>query len=371
VLEVEPNDTPEKATRVVLPCGINGRIGAPRDLDHFVFAAKKGKVIRFEVKARRFGTRLQSSLDSVLDVMNVKGVVLATNDDTNGKDAAITFTPPADGDYILRIRDLNSKGGPGYVYHIDADWARPDFTVKCDGDKAMIGPAGRVPWFVQVVRVNGFTGPVKIDVRGLPQGVTVNPLTIPEGQTEGLLVLSAAAGTPLSAGTVEVAGAGTVTVDGKTETLTRVVEPMQEIYFPGGGRGVFPVKLQAVAVTDPADILDVIVQPTEVVLKPGGEVRLDVEIKRKPGFTGGVTLDVMLRHLGRVFGNPLPRGVTVVEGKSKTLLGAGSKGHIVLRAAPNADLVEGMPISVLAHVSINFVVKVSHSSAAIPTSVRK
>ena len=99
--EVEPNDTPAQATRVHIPCGINGKIGAPRDLDHFVFSAKKGKAIRFEVKARRFGTLLQSSLDSVLDVLNSKGRTLASNDDAFGKDAAILFTPPADGDYVL------------------------------------------------------------------------------------------------------------------------------------------------------------------------------------------------------------------------------------------------------------------------------
>src|SRR5207248_8035552 len=80
VLEQEPNDTPEQATRVTIPCGINGRIGVKRDLDHFVFTASKGKAIRFEVKARRFGTPLHSSLDSVLDVMTPKGMVLASND---------------------------------------------------------------------------------------------------------------------------------------------------------------------------------------------------------------------------------------------------------------------------------------------------
>src|SRR5262249_44586168 len=139
VLEQEPNDTPDKATRVTIPCGINGRIGAPRDLDHFVFAAKKGQALRFEVKARRFGTPRRSSLDSVLDVMDQKGAVLATNDDTFGKDAALVFAPPADGDYVLRVRDLNSKGGPTAVYHVEADFARPDFTLRCDPDKAMIG----------------------------------------------------------------------------------------------------------------------------------------------------------------------------------------------------------------------------------------
>jgi len=72
-----------------------------------------------------------------------------------------------------------------------------------------------------------------------------------------------------------------------------------------------------------------------------------------------------------VYGTTLPRGVSVVEGKSKTLLGGGSKGHIVLRAAANAPEVQGVPISVMAHVSVNFVVKVGYSSPAIPLSVRK
>src|SRR5439155_25201832 len=125
VLEVEPNDTPVQATRVTVPCGINGRVGKPRDLDHFVFAAIKGKAIRFEVKARRFGTVLTSGLHAVLDVMTPKGVTVAGNDDTHGKEAALVFTPPADGDYVLRVRDLNSKGGDTAVYYVEADWARP------------------------------------------------------------------------------------------------------------------------------------------------------------------------------------------------------------------------------------------------------
>lgn len=370
-LEVEPNDAPEKATRVTLPCGINGRLAKAGDVDHFVFAARRGQAVRFEVKARRFGTLLRSSLDSVLEVLNAKGAVLLMNDDANGKDAALTFTPPADGDYVLRVRDLNSKGGPTYVYHVEADLVRPDFALRCDGDKAMIGPGSRTAWFVQVTRTGGFTGPVTVNVKGLPQGVTVNALTIPPSMTQGLLVLSATEDAKVTAAAVTLTGTAELTFAGKTETATRRVVPAQEIYFPGGGRGIFDVATFAVAVTEPSDILKVTVTPgEEIVLRPGQEVRLDVTIERRPGFTQGVTLDVLLRHLGRVFGNTLPPGVTVVEGKSKTLLGGASKGHIVLRCAPGAAAVEKVPISVLAHVSINFVVKVSYSSAPILVSVR-
>ena len=98
---------------------------------------------------------------------------------------------------------------------------------------------------------------------------------------------------------------------------------------------------------------------------------LEVTIKRRQGHDKGVSIDVLLRHLGQVFGNTLPKGVTIVENKSKTLLGSGNTGHIVLRAAADAPEIDDVPISVLAHVSINFVVKVSYSSAAILVSVKK
>ena len=371
VNEREPNDTQITATRVTVPCGINGRIDKARDVDHFVFAAKKGQAIHFEVKARRFGTLFRSSLDSMLEILNAKGVVVAQNDDANGKDSALTFAPPADGDYTLRIRDLNSKGGPTFVYHIEADYARPDFVVRCDGDKAMIGPGAHAAWYVQVTRTNGFAGPVSVEVKGLPAGVTVNPLTIPAGETQGLLVLSAARDAKIDAGNVTLTATAELTYEGKTEKATRPVLVAQEIYSPGGGRAVFDVTMQTVAVTEPGDILEIRVTPKEVVLKPGGEVRIEVEIVRKAGYDKGVSLDIMLRHLGRVYGNTLPRGVTFAEGKSKTLLGGASKGYIVLKADATAPEAEKVPISVVACVSVNFVVKMGYSSGVVPVSVRK
>lgn len=372
VQEVEPNDTPAQATRVTVPCGINGRIGRPGDVDHFVFAATKGRAVRFEVKARRFGTPLRSSLDSYLEVLSPKGAVLASNDDTFGKDAALAFTPPADGDYVVAVRDLNSKGGDTAVYYLEADWARPDFTLRCDPDKAMIGPGSSTAWYVHVVRQNGFTGPVDVAVEGLPRGVSASPLTVPPTMTQGVVVLTAAADAPRDAVNVQVKGTGRVRgADGKEEVLVRPATPNEEIYLPGGGRGRFDVALQTVAVTGPSDILQVEVSPREVRLKPGQEVRLDVTVRRRPDYTKDVSLDVVLQHLGTVMGNPLPPGVTVVGGKSKTLLGGASKGHIVLRAAPNAAPIEKVPVSVLCHVSINFVVKVSYSSSPILLSVEK
>src|SRR5713101_9978946 len=112
--------------------------------------------------------------------------------------------------------------------------------------------------------------------------------------TQGLIVLTAAPDAPQDAVNVQIIGTATVKppltppslpggeggVRGeKEEILTRTVTPNEEIYFPGGGRGVFDVRLQSVAVTSPSDILKVIVQPSVLTLKPGGETRLDVTIE--------------------------------------------------------------------------------------------
>jgi hypothetical protein len=370
--ELEPNDSMDKATLLPLRCSVNGRIGVKRDLDYYSFRAERGKAVRFEVFARRFGTALMSGLDASIDILDRKGTVLASGDDISPavKDSAVQFAPPADGEYFLRVRDLLSKGGDHFVYAVDFTPVAQDFTVRCDGDKAMIGPGTSTSWYVHVNRLNGFANPVLIEVKGLPAGVTASPLVIPPSMTQGLIVLTASGDAKPCAGNVEVIGSAPAgDPDGKEVTLVRRATPNQEIYLPGGGRGRFDVNMHTVAVTDKSDIEFVEVTPASLTLKPNEEVKLTVKLKRRPDFDGPVTLDVMLRHLGAIYGNPLPPGVTIVEGKSKTLLGKASEGHIVLRAAPNAAPIENVPISVIANVSVNFVVKISYSSVAIPVTV--
>jgi hypothetical protein len=372
IVEQEPNDAPAQAMRLSIPCAVAGRISQRRDADHFVFRGSKGRALRIEVKARRFGTVMRSGLDSYLEVLSSKGAVLAANDDNIGKDAGVTFTPPTDDDYVVRLRDLNSKGGDSFVYCIEFDWAVPEFSLRVDPGKAMIGPGSSMPWYVIVTRSNGFAGPVEVAIEGLPPGVAASRLTIPATMTQGLVVLTADLSAKVGASMVRVVGKASIkSSDGPERTVLQSSVVSEEIYMPGGGRGRFEADMPAVAVTEPSDILRVDVTPKEISLKPGEEVRLDVTIERRKDYDKSVSLDILLRHLGSVYGNPLPPGVTIVEGKSKTLIGTTSKGHIVLKADATAAPIENVPVSVLAHVSINFVVKISYSSPVIPLSIRK
>ncbi|MFO0952752.1 MAG: hypothetical protein U0835_16710 [Isosphaeraceae bacterium] len=121
--------------------------------------------------------------------------------------------------------------------------------------------------------------------------------------------------------------------------------------------------------TDPSDI-SVEASPATISLKPGETATVDVTVTRKAGFEQPVNLAIVLQHLGGVHANPLPAGVVVREAGSKTLLGPKeTKGKIILEAKAGADAVENVPVCVMGHVSINFVVKTAYASAPIALSV--
>jgi hypothetical protein len=364
-LAVEAEDAPaepDKAQAAAVPVALSGRLGEANDVDGYRFEAKKGTAYAFEVLARRVG----SEADPVLRVLNPQGRTLAEADDTFGKDPRLEWTATADGPAVVQVTDLHSRGGEGFGYVLLADEARPDFTMTCDPDKLNLGPGARTPLFVKVARRSGFQGAVALRWEGLPPGVSTSPLTIPPNMTQGVIVVSAAPDAPRGAALPRLLGAG----ETSRGTLIRPVAPRQEIYLPGGGRGLYDVATLAMAVTEPSDIT-IEASPAEVALRPGGSATVDVTVRRREGFDKPVNLAIDLSHLGQVFATSLPPGVTVRPAGSKTLLGPKeTAGKIVLVAGPNAAPSPAVPVAVMGHVSINFVVKTAYCSAPIRVSVQ-
>ncbi len=358
-----PSTKAEKGT-LSLPGGVNSLLAAGGSADRYAFKAKKGEPWGFEVTARR----IDSELDSEIKILDSKGNVLASNDDAIGKDSRIDWTSPADGDYFLDIRDLTGHSGPNYYYNLTARPLRPVFTAKCDTDRAMIAPGNKTCWFILLDRKYGFAGEVKVDVSGLPVGVTASPLTIPPELTQGVVVLSAAPDAKIDFTNVLITGKAMLPgSDGKLTSVTKQIVPITEIYMPGGGRGQFEVKTQGVGVTEKNDI-EVIVANPNVTIMPGQTIKVDVEIKRRPDYTKPVTLDLRINHLGGVFTNPLPAGITVDDGA--TIAENQTKGTITLHAAADAKPISNLPLAIMANVSINFVMKVWFA-APIALTVKK
>lgn len=371
IADAEPNDKPEQAQAISVPQATNGRMDAPNDIDNYALTLKAGQSVRCEVRARRNG----SNLDSTIRVLNAMGGVIAANDDIHPstKDSLLVFTPPADGVYTLQIRDLLNRGGPtfGYMLSVKPDVA--DFTAQCDEDRAGLGPGTNMPWYVKLSKVGGFNAPVEVRIEGLPAGVTCAPLTIPAHANDGVLVLQAAADAKPVASLVKVIAKATIPgPEGQPpRVIEKLVEPLTEMEMPGGGRMAWPVETQMVSVCSIFDIAAVRVTPTELTLKPGEKATLEVEIQRRETFKERLTLDVMLQHLGQVFGTPLPPGVKLVDAGAKTSLDASeTKGRVVIEIAPDAKPVERIPLSINANVSISFTQKRPYASPPIWLTIK-
>lgn len=338
---------------LALPGGVNSWIDKEGQVDRYTFHAKKGEPWGFEVTARR----IESEMDSELKIRDAKGNVLAENDDALGKDSRIEWSAPADGDYWVDVRDLAGHAGPTYYYNLTAEMLRPDFRLKCDTDRGMIAPGNRTAWFVIVERKYGFTGGVNVEVKGLPPGVTAAPLIIPPNMTQGPLIFSAAPDAKIDMATVQVVGTGSVNgPNGKATMVSHTATPLTEIYMPGGGRGLYEVDTQAIAVSEQND-LEVSVANPKITLAPGGTAKIEVTIKRRPDYTKPVTLDLRVNHLGGIFTNPLPPGVSI-ESDAVTIPENQNKGVITIKAAGDAQPIQDWPLAVMANVSVNFVMKV-------------
>jgi hypothetical protein len=363
-------DAPPSAGEALhVPEVVSARLAAANEVHRYKFKAKAGERFLLEVYARR----LNSRVDPQLSVLNAAGQPIAVSDDIPlSPDSRLEWQAPSDGEFGVEVRDLNNKGGRDFVYALEVSRAEADFRLRCDDDKMKLGPGNSGAWYVHVERKFGFAGPVKVEVKGLPAGVTASPLTIPANMTQGCLILTCAADAKMDVGEVEVIGTGeAVDAGGKPFPIVRRAVPESEIYLPGGGRALYPMVTQAVGITPETDIV-VKLSTDSVTLTPGGTARIDVTVVKHPSLKKGVSLDVYLRHLGSVYGNPLPPGVTLDEGASKTLLGEGeTQGHIVLRASADAPAVTDLPIAVLGQVSINFVVKVSYAGQPVRLTVKR
>jgi hypothetical protein len=361
------------ATAMTVPSTVVGCIGAPGEIDRFVFEAKAQEHITFEVFARR----LQSGIDPKIRITNEQGGLISEADDATFKrvvsaDAWLeNWTSPADGKYFLEMQDLHQRGGPSFTYAVQATRAEPSFLLEIDTDKTLLSPGMGGVVYVRALRKNGFVGEIQLEVADLPVGVSAQAGKIPPEITDGIIYLNAALDAPKAASNIRIMGKATHVVAGQEPiALTVTGSVLQEYYAPGGGRGNYPVAMHTVSVADVGDIRRIKLSKNDVEFKQGESQRIDIEIERAPDFKGNVTLDMIYQHLEQSYGNSLPKGVTVDYANSKTLLTASdTAGHITLKAAADAPAVVQQLVPVNVHVTINFVMKHTFCESPIRVTV--
>jgi hypothetical protein len=224
-LEREPNDSRSAAQPVALPVIVNGRIDRPGDWDVFRIAGRAGQRIIAEVRARR----LDSPLDSALELTDAAGKRLAFNDDhedradalkTHYADSLIDFTPPADGTYYLRLGDAQREGGPEYAYRLRISPPRPDFALRVVPSCLNARTRQFVPFTVFALRTDGFSGEIALRLKGVADDFVLGGGLVPAGRDQVRVTLLVPPTPP--AETVRLGVEGRAVIDGREVVHTAV-----------------------------------------------------------------------------------------------------------------------------------------------------
>jgi hypothetical protein len=116
-LEVEPNNDLAKAPVVTLPATQSGQL-AQGDVDCFAFEAKKDQRLVFNCSAFRLNQASQAFFFPVLYLYDPKGQELAKNTGYFSLDPLLDWTAPADGKYVVLVRDMLYRGSPSSIYRL-------------------------------------------------------------------------------------------------------------------------------------------------------------------------------------------------------------------------------------------------------------
>ncbi len=276
------NHTMETAAPMASPGAMTARLETAGKADYYSFEAKKGDKLAIEIVSARLG----SPMDPVLDLLNSMGAtIIGETDDTAGlgRDSRLNFDAPADGNYLVRVRDRHERGGDRYFYRLRIARQEPSFELTTNPASPALGPGNTIPLTVIVTRQNGFNGAIELELVGLPAGVKANLVPIPAGQNQTVVTLTAAADAKPEA--------GKFTVRGKSGELVRTSAGAESIIVNNQPQAR-PAGLTSLAVTPPQDFTLTVDNAAPTVVR-GKPINVTVTVKRKEGFKGAIALAVI------------------------------------------------------------------------------
>ncbi len=200
-VENVPHDKP-----LTLPSTIQGRFLNAASEDSFRIAAKKDEFLAIECRP----ASASSVAMPLMSIDDATGRTLAKASSAESVDRAclIEWKAPADGEYRLRVRDLQhgTRGGAEFAYRLSVRTAQPDFQLSVPADYANVIQGSRTDLDLTVKRFGGFTGPIELSLAGLPEGVTFEPPRIADNQTSLKLAFKAIDDTRPTDATLRISG---------------------------------------------------------------------------------------------------------------------------------------------------------------------
>ncbi len=240
-----------------------------------------------------------------------------------GRDSRLRFTAPAEGEYVLRIRDTRGLTGEDYAYRLSMRPALPDFQLAVAPRNPNVPAGGRIPITVTAQRMDDFDGPIDVSILDRPPGLEATRGVIGEGQVTTTLLLAARENASLPRA-AEFKVEGRATYGGRVMTHRANLED----------------RLKLISLMPKSDI-QMHAETRQVTLQPGGTAEVHVSIKRNNEYRGRVPVEV----------RNLPPGVRILDvGLNGVLINeTEDRRSFILEALPSAKPID-QPIVVSGNV---------------------
>lgn len=213
-----------------------------------------------------------------------------------GKDSRLSFVAPADGAYLVRIRDVRGMQGEKFAYRLSIHEPAPDFVLFADPENPNIARGTSLPITITAYRHDGLAGDIAVKLLDLPAGFTATEGVIRHGQNSTVVTIAAAN---------DASSSFPLRVQGKAVTGKEII--VRELKTEE--------RIAVVSVAPPPELL-VWTEPAEVVLEPGGAAFVAIRIKRERGFVGRVPFDVRNLPPGVIVTDVGLNGVMIPEGET-------------------------------------------------------
>jgi hypothetical protein len=204
VLEAEPNEALDPALASPAPVVLNGRIQAAGDVDRWWLQLAQGQPLQVRTRVSELG----SPLAIVVSLRDEKGQELAKADATTSGagDPKLAFSPPADGKYLVEIRErFAGRGGPAFAYRVLIAPPQADFQLYA-ADSIAVDVGAQKNLEVEIERDGDWKAPIKLRAEGLPAGVTCDEVEVAPGTAKAALVFKVAEGTPVVSANLRIVG---------------------------------------------------------------------------------------------------------------------------------------------------------------------
>ncbi len=318
VMEAEPNDNYWPETVIgSMPCAINGIIQNPNDVDLFLLDAKKGQKFDIECFARRLG----SGLDPIINIWNAADKKhIQGSDDSRGPDSYMRFDVPADGQYIIRIRDHLSRGQEDFVYRLEIRPIKANLGVSIPRvdrysqlRQTIAVPKGsRFATLMNASKQN-FGGEIELLSENLPPGITMTAWPMKSNMNVMPVVFEAASDAELNGALVDLKARlkdEKRDITGGFSNLADFAlgEPNNARYY-----GCNVDKL-AMAIIDPLPFRLEIVHPQAPLVRDG-QINIKVLVHRDEGFDAPINVQFPFRPpgVGTNYQLTIPKGGTEIN----------------------------------------------------------